>query len=393
MLQRDMQRHFVCMRIFFKFIYKYSCLFLDFYVCLGFSRGGKEGVVLIRLDAIGDFIIWLDSAKEFRQIYPNEKITLIANSAWSDLASSAPYWDEVWSINITKLTQNPIYRWRILRKIRRKNFKIAIQPTFSRAIMYGDSIIRATRSENRIGSMGDMFNISLNDKNISDRWYTKLLPASAEPMMELMRNTEFMRNLSKKNISCALQKWSSSESLRDGLQVRDGYAILFPGASWVGRRWPREKFSEIARWIHAEYGWKIVLCGAHTDFELCEEITRMCGVPCLNFAGHTTLIELFELIRNSNLLISNETSAIHMAVAVNTPSICILGGGHFGRFAPYPDDLVGLKPLIALSKMTCFGCNWACNQDHEKNNSVPCIYDISVEQVIKLVSQSSDLIH
>ena len=45
-----------------------------------------ELVLLIRQDAIGDFVIWLDTAKEFRYLYPSEKykIVLLGNSLWAD---------------------------------------------------------------------------------------------------------------------------------------------------------------------------------------------------------------------------------------------------------------------------------------------------------------------
>lgn len=53
------------------------------------------GVAIVRLDLIGDFILWLNAAKKFRNLYPNAKLTLIANQAWSDLARLLPYWDDM----------------------------------------------------------------------------------------------------------------------------------------------------------------------------------------------------------------------------------------------------------------------------------------------------------
>ena len=49
----------------------------------------------------------------------------------------------------------------------------------------------------------------------------------------------------------------------------------------------------------------------------------------------TNINELIEAIRDAEFLITNETSAVHIAESVTTKSFCILGGGHFGRFLPY----------------------------------------------------------
>ena len=54
-------------------------------------------ILLIRLDAIGDFVMWLDTAKEYQKLYPSDKykILLAGNKIWCDLAVKLPYWDRV----------------------------------------------------------------------------------------------------------------------------------------------------------------------------------------------------------------------------------------------------------------------------------------------------------
>jgi len=85
----------------------------------------NNGVLLVRLDAIGDFILWLDSAKEYRRLYPGEKITLYANSAWSDLAKLLPYWDRVVPVDVHLFSKRTFYRWKSLFNIGRFGFDIS----------------------------------------------------------------------------------------------------------------------------------------------------------------------------------------------------------------------------------------------------------------------------
>ena len=134
------------------------------FLIIWFNRKNiKKGVVIVKLDAIGDFVIWLDSAKEYRKIYPKEEIILVANILWADLAKLLPYWDKVIAIDIKFLGLKKIYkRWRILAKISRIGARIAIEPTYSRKILFGDSIIRATSARSRVCSIGDFNNISVD---------------------------------------------------------------------------------------------------------------------------------------------------------------------------------------------------------------------------------------
>ena len=361
---------------------------LDKLAVVGANADKNTSLVLVKLDAIGDFILWLDTAKEYSRIFPGRRIELIANAAWADLAANFPYWGKVWSIDVQRFSSSPVYRWQTVRIVRKAGFEIAIQPTYSRAFMHGDSIVRATGAVQRIGSVGDYSNIRRGLKVVSDTWYTALISATEHPLMELYRNAEFLSNLSGKVHEAELSKLVTSAIQALHLKVKNDYFIVFPGASWHGRQWPIAHFVEFLDKLHQTYGWQPIVCGGEADRVLCQTIVNKSTTSVLNLAGKTSLAELAELIRSAKILIGNETSAVHIAAAVATPSICVLGGGHYGRFMPYPDKIVGIKPSPAIRKMDCFNCNWNCSQAHDPSGPVPCIAQISVEQVLVLADQA-----
>lgn len=340
-------------------------------------------IAVIRLDAIGDFILWLEAAKQLRLTYPNQPLTLIANSIWADLARQLPYWDNVLPINVRRLVRQPFYRWRVLRQIRATGFDIAIQPTFSRVLLQGDSLIRATGARQRIGSVGDLSNISLQDKTIGDSWYTRLIPASPVAMTELERNAEFVGGLSGREIEATLPAIPTLNTTHQHMPD-SAFFIVVPGASWTGRQWPVMHFAQTIKLIATKYGLLPVLCGSAAERDLCQQLADSLSKSCKNLAGQTSLAELVELVRKATLVISNETSAIHIAAAVGTPSVCILGGGHYGRFMPYRGHREGLLPLAATHRMPCYNCNWQCTQPHTQGEAMPCIAEIKIETVVQL---------
>jgi ADP-heptose:LPS heptosyltransferase len=370
---------------FFKLIFFYIC---DGFVGMLPGRGVREGLIIFRLDAIGDFVIWLDSAKEYRRLYPTQKITVCLNSVMHELASSFPYWDEVISIDLKKFSLNLRYRMQVLRSIRRSSFEIAIQPTFSRSFSLGDALIRASRATQRIGSVGDLSNLSHRAKGISDRWYTRLVPACQAPMMELERNAEFIGNLCGQAFAANLPVLPPLKRLPDRLKVDGPFFIVFPGASWNGRQWPTPYFIDVLTKVYRQYGWLPVVCGGLGESALCQSIVDASPNCTVNLGGKTSLSELVELIRDAEILIGNETSAVHIATAVATPSVCILGGGHFGRFMPYPRDIMGIKPFAAYHEMPCYNCNWNCTQTFEKGCAVPCVAGVTVANVLQGVSKA-----
>ena len=111
-------------------------------------------VLLVRQDAIGDFVMWLDTAKEYRNIFPPDKykIVLAGNKIWCDLAEELPYWDEILMVDVKQFKTFSRYRWDFLRKVRNLGVQISIQPTFSREFYQGDALVRASDALRRQGA-------------------------------------------------------------------------------------------------------------------------------------------------------------------------------------------------------------------------------------------------
>lgn len=349
------------------------------------SRADNQSVMIVRLDVIGDFVLWLDSARAYRQLFPNKKIVLYANSSWAELARQLPHWDEVVSIDMMKLRTNELYRLRTFYKIHRRGFPVAIQPTYSREYM-ADMLTRSSGAEQIIGFDCDLSNILLAQKAISDCWYTTLIQSTPDQLMELKRNADFIRALGLEYFVSDVPRIGQLLDLPIQLQVKNPYVIIFPGASWMPKMWPAKNFAELIKVLVDDYGLQCVVCGGSTEYEICQEVIELSGKKnTLNFAGLTKLTDLVEVIRNAQFLFANDTSAIHIAVAVETQSICVLGGGHYGRFLPYKIEVPNFQkflPLVSIHQMDCFHCNWSCIHTKSIHETVPCINNIAVKDVL-----------
>ena len=348
------------------------------------KRNQMKLVLLIRQDAIGDFILWLDTAKEYRKYFPpeNYKIVLIGNALWCDLAKELPFWDEVLPINIKAFKTLSRYRWNILRKVRNLGAEIAIQPTYSREFYHGDSLIRASNASKKVSSAGNMSNRNQLKSNLADRWHTELIPSSPEQLSELERNAEFFSGFIKKLYLPSYPELELSGDCNIQELKRKSFYILSLGANKKYREWPYKNYAKIAQKIHKKTGWLGLICGAENEFDLGEHIKKLCDAPLQNYSGQTTLPELACLLVKSQLLISNETGTAHIAHAVGTPTVCILGGGHFGRFAPYPELSGKINNLnVVYHKMPCYGCDWECVYHIKEEEPAPCISNISVDAV------------
>ena len=342
-------------------------------------------VLLVRLDAIGDFVIWLDAARALVRHYHvhGYSVVLLGNNAWASWAREMSVADEVWEIDVSRFINNYLYRWQWLKRIRKTGFEIAIQPAYSREFLTGDTLVRASGAVERIGSAGDKSNITPWFKSWSNRWYTRLIPGTTTQLMELRRNAEFMRGLGFEDFKARLPTIPQAPFEQTVRLPQQPYAVLVPAASWVGREWPIDNFIEIGRRL-AKAGLHIAVVGAAADRERVSGLIDGLSVESVDLVGKTTLGELAEVLRRATVVLTNETGAVHIGAAVDAPVVCILGGGHFGRFVPYEiEETVENRtlPIIVSEAMPCYGCNWDCQYPRKNGESVKCLQDISVEKV------------
>lgn len=299
-------------------------------------------LLIVKLDGIGDYVLFRNFIQKIRESekYKDCRITLCANIKVKDLALSLDMdWidDFVW-IDKERFMKSFVYKMRISLLLRFSRFETVIHPTYSRDIL-SDLIVRVTDAKIRIGDKGDLSNIKIPQKEITDQYYTLLVDTGEEVTFEFLRTKKFMEklltvfiDLKKPEIILPKNEASKADQSRN-------LAVLFPSASNIKRRWSTEHFAKLAEYIASQYGYEIAVCGARSDKPLADELLAL--LPHLHISDCTgsSLSELASILAQAKIVIANDTSAMHMACAVNTNVVCISGGRHFGRYTPYPHSV------------------------------------------------------
>ena len=301
-------------------------------------------ICLIRLDELGDFVIWLDSAKEFRNLYPNRKITLIVNEKWKDLAETLSYWDEVISIDTTKFRFNIFYRIKYLAFIRHQGFNTVICPRYSVQYLLEPGLIAISGAEHKIIYAGSF---PLEKKN----YYTQVT-SFPKQTHELNRNADFMRELGLKDFKSTVPKLNFKTTQGD-------YIVVSPTSLRKRKEWSTPKFNILICKIELETGLKVIICSD-------KKIDTMPFGE--NYSGKTTVMQFIQIIANAKLVIANDSAAIHIASACDVPSVCI-GSERYARFVPYEIEIP--REGMILPKLVY--------REH--------IEDITVEEVFKAVKE------
>jgi ADP-heptose:LPS heptosyltransferase len=113
--------------------------------------------------------------------------------------------------------------------------------------------------------------------------------------------------------------------------------VIHPGAAYPSRRWPPERFAEVARWAVAE-GHSVVLTGGPDEVDLADHVRVSAGLRAeALLAGRTSLLELAAQISAARLVVCGDTGVAHLATAFGTPSVLLFGPTAPSRWGP-PQD-------------------------------------------------------
>ena len=110
------------------------------------------------------------------------------------------------------------------------------------------------------------------------------------------------------------------------------FAILNPGAGWGAKRWPAERYGEVACAL-VKRGYGVVINAGPGEEMLAREVNAASGNIAITLMP--ALDELIALTRRSSLVIAGDTGPLHLASALGKPVVGIFGPTDPARNGPF----------------------------------------------------------
>ncbi len=120
-----------------------------------------------------------------------------------------------------------------------------------------------------------------------------------------------------------------------GLGRERPFVAFAPGGSQATKRWPLEYWVTLVRRVIGT-GADALLVGGPRDAAIAGEVAARSSSRAVNGAGALGLQETAAVLKRATALVSNQTAAMHIAAAVGTPLVGLIGPTvhAFGRY-PY----------------------------------------------------------
>lgn len=177
-------------------------------------------------------------------------------------------------------------------------------------------------------------------------------------------------------ISAQAERWAEE------ILPRRPFAVVHPGSGGysLARRWPVERFAELARHLHEEEGLALVFVGTAGDNV--EELARLYDGEALNLAGNTDLVQLAAVLRRAALFVGSDSGVMHLAVAAGAPVLAIFGPTNAEAWGPWT---AGRSPAVVVSAgLPCQPCAYVGHAvgGREGCESMDCMRAVRVGDVL-----------
>lgn len=264
-----------------------------------------EQILIIKLSALGDFILSLGACQAIRKHHPDARITILTTKPYQPLAEASGLFDEIWLDNRPRFWQLPS--------------------------------LLALRAKLRNGDFNRVYDLQRNDRSAfyfrlighpKPEWVGKVDGCShryIQPGDQVLHiSTREAQQLALAGITdIATSDLSFANEDLTEFALPANYVLLVPGGAphRPAKRWPMERYAELAAWLVTR-GYTPVLLGTAAEQDSLELIAAVCPAA-LNLCGRTTLLQIATLAKSAQLAVGNDTGPMHLIAPAGRPVVSL----------------------------------------------------------------------
>ena len=332
-------------------------------------------ILVIQTAFIGDAILTLPMIQKLKEIFNNVELHVLCIPSTKEIFSASPYVDKVIVYDKRRKDKNFISLMKLISRIRSEKYSRIYSPhrSFRTSLIVRFSGIKLT------------FGFDSSSFKNAYHYLIKYDPAKHE----------IQRNLDLIGYSYDSESWKIKPELNfSGAKVtpldkifvnyssKAKYIVVAPGSVWNTKKYPAEYYLSIIKYLVSKK-YFVLLIGGEQDKVLCGNIESEFRENVKSVAGKFSLIESVALLKNAEMLISNDSAPTHLGICADIPVLTIYCSTvpDFG-FYPYS----AASSYISYNDLTCKPCGI---HGHKKCpvGTFECAYKLKPEIVISKIEE------
>ena len=282
---------------------------------------------------VGDMVLLTPALRALKIAYPQSHLALLIRPLVADLMATHPYIDEV----IIDSKGNAFSRlpsfWKLTGEIHRSGFDLAVvlHPTSFRNALLPFLVDIPERIGSNVSGRGILLTRTCADRT---------------DLHEVHRYLRVLKLIDIHEPNAKLEFWHTDADRHAARQILTTHGIapkeyligVNLGTTWRTKRWSLENFAEVVTQVRKRFDARILLTGSTAEIPLGEALKQVAKVETINLIGKTTLMQLGALIESCDLYLTCDSGPMHIAAAVETPTVALFGPTSPIRHGPYGEN-------------------------------------------------------
>lgn len=322
-------------------------------------------ILLVRLGALGDVVHTVPAAAALRTAFPDARIEWLVDARHRAIVDLVTAVDRA-----IPLQRSTLSGWSdVIRALRQTPYDVAID---LQGLLKSAVLARASGARRVVG-----FSIWHLREKTARPFYSDA--HDAEGGHVITKNLRLLAAIGVHDETIRFPLADPPSPALDHLRHRIGprpFALINAGAAWPNKRWPPERFGQIAAFLREACGLEPVVLWGPGEEILASRVTAASSGTAIE-APRTTVTDLVALARAASLVISGDTGPLHIATAVGTPTVSLFGPTDPERNGPFdPADAV-------ISRYDTCGCHY----DRRCHQARWCLDGVEIAEVCAAVQR------
>ncbi len=328
----------------------------------------KIRILIIHTAFIGDIVLSTPLIKKLRDTYPKAEITYLTTPAGASILRNNPYLTHI--IEYDKRGEHRGIKgfWAIAKKLKMEAYNMVITP---HRYLRSSFLTFLTGAPIRRGYDNSAAAFLYNEKIYYDKDKHEV-----EKLLSFVPKDEGKR-YEIELFPTELEREKVDELLKN---VVGKIVVIAPGSKWFTKKWPLEYFKEVIGKLEKRKDVTVIVIGGKEEMLLNIPLTE----NSIDLRGKTTLLELAEVISRADLVLTNDSSPIHIASAFQNVKILAIFGPTVEKFGFFPWSKN--SEVFQVEGLECRPCSIhggdSCPKKHFK-----CMLDIKPETVIDRIEK------
>ena len=323
-------------------------------------------ILIVRLGALGDIVHAIPAAAALRRAFPDARIDWLVEAKHRAIVDLVTVVDRVIAVDRASWSG-----WTTaVRALRMTGYDLAID---LQGLMKSAVLARASGAARVVG-----FSIWHLREKTARPFYSDV--HEAEGGHVISKNLRLLEAVGVHDREIAFPIADVPSAALDALRasIGDGtrFALINPGAAWPNKRWPPERFGEIAAFLREARGLTPVVLWGPGEEELARSVIAASGGAAVP-APPTSVADILALARAASLMVSGDTGPLHLAAAAGTPTVSLFGPTDPMRNGPFRAE------DAAVSRYDACGCHY----DRQCHEAVWCLGGVTTAEVCAAVQQ------